>query len=161
MASLNKVMLIGYLGKDPEYKQISETSAVCKFSIATSKTWVDNGKRQEKTEWHNIVVWNRGTNKAADNAAKFLVKGKRVYVEGEISTRSWDDKESGQKRHATDIVANTVTYLDSATKSEEQGKPQNGGWQPPKAKTDDMKFPAPHHVDEPVMSNFDYDSIPF
>lgn len=109
MASVNKVILVGHLGENPELKAVGDSS-VCNFSIATSESWTGkDGSKQEKTEWHRIVVWG----KVAENCAKYLSKGKQVYVEGKLQTRSWDDKE-GVKRYATDIVARDVTFLGSA-----------------------------------------------
>lgn len=107
--SLNKVMLIGRLGQDPELKQVSAGNPVCNFSIATSENWTDkSGQKQEKTEWHRIVVWG----KLAELCQQYLTKGRQAYVEGRLQTRSWEDKE-GQKRYTTEILANTVQFLGS------------------------------------------------
>jgi single-strand DNA-binding protein len=105
---LNKVMIIGNLGQDPELKTINGKS-VCNFSVATSEKWTDKqGQKQEKTEWHRVTVWD----KIAENCAKYLAKGKKVYVEGKLQTRSWE--KDGQKHYATDISANTVQFLSPA-----------------------------------------------
>lgn len=108
MASVNRVTILGNLGQDPDLRYTPSGSAVCNFSVATTEAWNDrDGNRQETTEWHRIVVWN----KQAENCAKYLAKGRTVYVEGKLQTRSWDDKATGQKRYATDIVAQTVQFV--------------------------------------------------
>ena len=105
--SVNKVILVGNLGKDPEVRFTNTGSAVANFSIATSDVWNDrDGKRQERTEWHNIVVWG----KTAEHCGQYLAKGRQVYVEGSIRTRSYDDK-SGNKRYVTEIVAQRIQFL--------------------------------------------------
>jgi len=105
--SVNKVILVGNLGKDPEVRYTQTGSAVANFSIATSEQWNDrDGKRQERTEWHNIVVWG----KQAETCGQYLAKGRQVYVEGSIRTRSYDDK-SGNKRYVTEIVAQRIQFL--------------------------------------------------
>lgn len=107
MAGINKVILVGHLGKDPEVRQIAPNQTVCQFRIATSENWVDkSGQKQERTEWHSIVVWG----KIADICGKYLAKGRQVYVEGRLQTRSWEDQQ-GQKRYTTEIVASTVQFL--------------------------------------------------
>ena len=110
MGNLNKVMLIGRLGKDPEIRYTQSGSAVANFSLATDEYWTDaQGQRQQRTEWHNIVVWN----KLADLAQNYLKQGSQVYVEGRLQTRSWDDAQTGQKRYRTEVVASTLQFLDS------------------------------------------------
>ncbi len=110
MAGVNKAILIGNLGRDPELRYTQSGQAVVNFSIATSESWNDkNGERQERTEWHRIVVWG----KTGENCAQYLSKGRTVYVEGRIQTREWEDRE-GQKRTTTEINAQTVTFLGSA-----------------------------------------------
>ena len=105
--SVNKVILIGNLGKDPEVRFTQTGSAVANFSIATSEQWNDrDGKRQERTEWHNIVVWG----KQAETCGQYLAKGRQVYVEGSIRTRSYDDK-TGTKRYITEVVAQRIRFL--------------------------------------------------
>jgi single-strand DNA-binding protein len=107
MAGINKVILIGNLGKDPEVKYLEGGVAVAKFSLATSETIRDrNGNKTEQTEWHNIVLW-RGL---AEVAEKFLKKGSTVYIEGKIRSRSWEDKE-GTKKYITEIVGDNLTLL--------------------------------------------------
>ncbi|QHL87770.1 single-stranded DNA-binding protein [Nibribacter ruber] len=107
MASINKVILIGNLGKDPEVRHLEGGVAVARFPLATSETFKDkNGERQERTEWHNIVVW-RGL---AEVTEKYLKKGQSVYIEGKIRTNSYQDKE-GVQRYSTEIVADNMTML--------------------------------------------------
>ena len=107
MSSVNKVILIGNLGKDPEIRYTAENTPVANFSLATKEFYKDkNGNRQEVTEWHNIVAW-RGL---AEIAEKYLKKGKQVYVEGKIRSRNWDDKD-GNKRYTTEIVADNFLML--------------------------------------------------
>lgn len=107
MAGVNKVMLIGNLGKDPEVKYLEGGVAVAKFPLATSESYKDKtGKKVDQTEWHNIVLW-RGL---AEIAEKLLKKGAQVYIEGKIRTRSWQDKE-GNKRYTTEIVGDNLTLL--------------------------------------------------
>lgn len=109
MASLNKVMLIGNLGRDPEVRFTPDGSPVATFSVATGEFWTDkNGTRQERTEWHNIVAWN----KLADLAKRYLSKGRQVYIEGRIRTREWDDRD-GNKRRTTEIIATQMVLLGS------------------------------------------------
>lgn len=109
MASLNKAMLIGNLGADPEVRYTASGSSVANFRIATTEVWNNrDGERQERTEWHRIVVWG----KQAEHCGEYLSKGRSVYVEGRIQTREWEDKE-GQKRYTTEINADRVTFLGS------------------------------------------------
>ncbi len=123
MASLNKTLLIGRLGRDPELKYMQNGNAVCGFSIATSETWKDkSGEKQEKTEWHNVVMFG----KLAEIAGEYLNKGSEVYIEGKIETKTWQDKE-GNDRQTTQIIANEMKMLGSPKSSEQkpaQQKPQ-------------------------------------
>jgi single-strand DNA-binding protein len=107
---VNKAIIIGNLGRDPEVRFTPSGRAVAKFSVATTERWTDQqGQRQEKTEWHNIVVWG----KQAETCGQYLSKGRQVYVEGRISTRSYDDKD-GNKRYTTEIIARDVRFLGGA-----------------------------------------------
>lgn len=107
MASVNKVILVGNLGKDPEVRFTPSGRAVAKFSIATKESWMDQeNSRQERTEWHNIVVWG----KQAELCGQYLAKGRQVFIEGAIRSRNYDDKE-GIKRYITEIVAQRVQFL--------------------------------------------------
>ena len=107
--SVNKVILVGRLGRDPEIRSTPSGTTVAKFSIATDERYTDkSGEKQERTEWHNIVAWS----KLAEICGQYLKKGKLVYIEGSLRTDSWDDKETGQKKYRTEIVANTMQMLD-------------------------------------------------
>jgi single-strand DNA-binding protein len=110
MSGVNKVILIGHLGKDPEARQLEGGVSVVSFPMATSETFNKDGRKVEQTEWHNIVMW-RGL---ADVAAKFLQKGKLVYIEGKLRTRSFEDKE-GVKKYTTEVVAENFTLLGRKT----------------------------------------------
>lgn len=110
MSGVNKVILVGHLGKDPEVRHLDNNVSVASFPLATSETYNKDGRRVEQTEWHNIVMW-RGL---ADIAAKYLHKGKLVYIEGKIRTRNYEDKE-GIKRYSTEIVADNFTMLGRKT----------------------------------------------
>jgi single-strand DNA-binding protein len=113
MSSLNKIMLIGNLGRDPEIRYTPEGTPVANFSLATSENWTDkNGSRQEHTEWHNIVAWKR----LADLSQKYLSKGRQVYIEGRIRTREWNDRD-GNKRRTTEVVATQMVLLGSRSQS--------------------------------------------
>jgi single-strand DNA-binding protein len=107
--SVNKVILVGRLGTDPEVKAVGPGTNVARFSVATTESWVKEGQKQEKTEWHRVVVWG----KLADLCGKYLSKGRQVYLEGKLQTRSWED-QSGQKKYSTEVVASTVQFLGSA-----------------------------------------------
>ena len=127
MASINKVILIGNLGRDPELRYTKDGRAVANFTLATNERWRDrDGNNQERTEWHRIVVWE----KQAENCAQYLQKGRSVYVEGRLQTREWEDKE-GHKRHTTEIVAQNVTFLGG--RGEGPGRPSSA---PPSAPGD-------------------------
>jgi single-strand DNA-binding protein len=111
---INKVILIGRLGKDPEVKYSQDGSAITNFSIATDESWKDKaGEKVQKTEWHKIVTYK----KLAEICANYLVKGKLVFIEGKIQTRSWEDKE-GVKRYTTEIVASNMQMLEGKAKDE-------------------------------------------
>lgn len=119
MAGVNKVIVVGRLGTDPEVKTVSNGNTVARLSVATSESWNDkDGQRQERTEWHRIVVWG----KLAELCGKYLSKGRQVYVEGRLQTRSWEDQQ-GQKKYTTEIVANTVQFLggNGASTSADEG----------------------------------------
>lgn len=107
MAGVNKAILVGNLGRDPELRQTPSGQSVCNFTLATSETWNDrNGERVERTEWHRIVAWG----KTGELCAQYLSKGRTVYVEGRIQTREWEDKE-GNKRYTTEINAQNVNFI--------------------------------------------------
>jgi single-strand DNA-binding protein len=107
MGSVNKVILVGNLGRDAEVRSTPRGDTVATLNLATTETWNDReGQRQEKTEWHRVVLWG----KPADSLKQYLVKGKQIYVEGKLQTRQWDDKD-GNKRYTTEIKADRITLL--------------------------------------------------
>jgi single-strand DNA-binding protein len=123
MASVNKVILIGNLGRDPEVRYTQGGSAVANFTLATNEVWTDkSGTRQERTEWHRIVVWG----KQAEIVREHLSKGKQVYIEGSLQTRQWDDKE-GNKRSTTEIKALRVVMLGRPESAEGRAGAPSGG----------------------------------
>ncbi|MBI4040769.1 MAG: single-stranded DNA-binding protein [Deltaproteobacteria bacterium] len=110
MSGINKVILVGRLGQDPEIRHTASGTAVCNFSLATSEYWNDkNNQKQERTEWHRVVVWA----KLAELCSTYLKKGRQAYIEGRLQTRQWEDK-TGNKRYTTEIIASTVQFLGSA-----------------------------------------------
>lgn len=141
MSSVNKVILIGNLGNDPEVRYTQGGSAVANFNMATNEVWNNkDGQREERTEWHRIVCWGR----TAELAGEYLSKGRTVYVEGRLQTREWEDKE-GQKRYTTEIVAQSVKFLGG--RGESSGRPaakaaSGGGVEPaaPVEVEDDIPF---------------------
>jgi single-strand DNA-binding protein len=107
---VNKVILVGNLGRDPELRTTPSGQPVAKFSLATNRRWRDrDGNRQEQTEWHNIVCWGR----QAEVAGQYLTKGKQIYVEGRLETNSWEDRQSGEKKYRTEIVCDNFQMLGS------------------------------------------------
>jgi len=124
-SSLNRVELIGRLGKDPEVKHLQNGSSVANFSVATSESWKDkrSGERQEKTEWHNIVVWNENTIKFVES---YLKKGDLVRLEGKIQTRSWEDND-GNKKYATEVVIPAFAPIDALMKLSFDNDNRGGG----------------------------------
>ncbi|ABF64409.1 Single-strand binding protein [Ruegeria sp. TM1040] len=126
--SLNKVMLIGNLGRDPEVRTFQSGGEVCNLRIATSESWKDRntGERREKTEWHSVAIFNEGLVRVAE---QYLRKGSRVYVEGQLQTRKWQD-QSGQDRYSTEIVlhgfGSTLTMLDGAGGTQQSGYENSG-----------------------------------
>lgn len=119
--SVNKVILIGNLGAAPDVRTTPSGQIVASLSLATSETYTDKaGEKKTTTEWHRVQVWG----KLAELAQRYLGKGRKVFVEGRIQTRSWDDQQSGQKRYSTEIVANNLVFLDSGSGG---GGAQGGG----------------------------------
>ena len=117
--SVNKVILIGRLGRDPEVKYLSNGTAVTNFTLATTETWTKDGERETKTEWHRIVAWGR----LAEVCGEYLHKGSQCYIEGQLQTRHWEDND-GNKRHVTEIRATTMQMLD---KPKAQAEGNNDG----------------------------------
>jgi single-strand DNA-binding protein len=123
MASVNKVILVGNLGRDPETRYNPEGGAICNISVATTETWKDkaSGEKQERTEWHRVVFFNR----LAEIAGEYLKKGSQVYVEGALRTRKWQDKE-GKERYTTEIVAERMQMLGSRSGMGDAGARDRG-----------------------------------
>jgi len=118
---INKAILIGNLGRDPEIRTTPSGQTIAKFSVATSRRWTNReGERQERTEWHNIVCWGR----QAEVAGQYLHKGKQIYIEGRIQTDSWEDRETGKKMYRTEIVCENFQMLGS--------RGDSGGGTPPR-----------------------------
>ena len=148
--SVNKVILVGNLGKDPELRYTASGTAVCNFSIATTESYKDrDGNRQEKTEWHNIVVWRQ----LAEICGKYLTKGKQIYIEGKLQTRKWEDRD-GNTRYSTEIVADQMQMLGRA------GDDSNAGPRREPRQEPSMNQSAPQNNYDNVQFNPD-DDIPF
>jgi single-strand DNA-binding protein len=143
MGSVNKVILVGNLGADPELKYTPSNRPVCNLSLATNEVFKDkSGQRQERTEWHRVTVWGD----QAENCAKYLAKGRAVYAEGRLQTRSWDDKD-GKKRYSTEVVADRVVFLGSGDGGGNRSNSYAGDApgasemsSPPAASDDDIPF---------------------
>ncbi len=143
MASINKVILIGNLGKDPEVRYTTDGTAVASFSIATSENWTDKAtnEKKERTEWHRIVAWRR----LGEICGEYLSKGRQVYVEGKLQTRSWE--KDGVTRYTTEVVASTVQFLGT----------REGG----DGDRTHTEAPGPHTSMEPPYQESSDDDIPF
>ncbi|MEQ4617280.1 MAG: single-stranded DNA-binding protein [Corticimicrobacter sp.] len=126
MASVNKVIIVGNLGRDPEIRYTPDGAAICNVTIATSSQWKDknSGERREETEWHRVVFYNR----LAEIAGEYLRKGRSVYVEGRLKTRKWQDKDTGQDRYATEIVADQMQMLGGREGGGNSGGGSGGGY---------------------------------
>jgi single-strand DNA-binding protein len=150
--SVNKVILIGRLGRDPEVRYTSGGSPVANFSLATDESFKGrNGEKQEHTEWHNIVAWN----KLAEICGEYLTKGKQVYIEGTIRSRQWEDK-SGNKRTSYEIIANTMQMLGSRSDAE---RAASGGARPAASQArEEQSDPGPEPSPEGEITD---DDIPF
>jgi len=141
MAGVNKVIIVGNLGQDPEIRYMPDGTAVANFSVATSDEWKDKqtGEKKERTEWHRIVAWRT----LGEICGKYLTKGRQVYVEGKLQTRSWE--KDGVTRYTTEIIASTVQFLGG----------RDGAAQGPRNQMADQGYP------EPPMANTQDDDIPF
>lgn len=144
---LNKVFLIGNLGRDPEVRALPSGQSVASFSLATTRKWRDrDGQRQEQTEWHQIVVFGR----QAEIAGQYLAKGRQIFVEGRIQTSSWEDRQSGEKKYRTEIIADMFQMLGSRDGS---GGGGGGGesrsWGSPSGSGSDSSAPEPPDDDIP------------
>ncbi|MBN9476872.1 MAG: single-stranded DNA-binding protein [Bordetella sp. SCN 67-23] len=164
MASVNKVILVGNLGRDPEVRYTPDGAAICNVSIATTSQWKDknSGERREETEWHRVVFYNR----LAEIAGEYLKKGRSVYVEGRLKTRKWQDKDTGADKYTTEIVADQMQMLggreggggggeggygDSAPAPRQSNRPASGGG---------GQRPASQSSSAPNFADMD-DDIPF
>ena len=154
MAGINKVILVGNLGKDPEVRSLANGSQVTRITIATSESWTDkqSGQKQERTEWHRVVFFNR----LAEIAGEYLKKGSKVYVEGSLQTRSWEDQQ-GVKKYATEIKANEMQMLDSKGSVDNFASPERA--QPAHTRAKDHYTPEAGNQAQAVEA-FD-DDIPF
>jgi single-strand DNA-binding protein len=150
---VNKVILIGNLGQDPEVRYMPNGQAVANVTIATSESWKDKntGEQQEKTEWHRLVLFRR----LGEIAGEYLKKGSKIYIEGKLQTRKWQDN-TGQDRYTTEIVVNELQMLDSKGQGSSGGQPAPAGGQA-QAPSD-----APQQAPAPTMAGAEYDDdIPF
>ena len=144
MGSVNKVILVGNLGRDAELRYTPGGAAVATLNLATTEVWNDKqGQKQEKTEWHRIVLWG----KQAESLQEYLVKGKQIYIEGRLQTRQWDDKE-GNKRYTTEIKADRITLLGGGGGGRSGGMDRGGSHQA-------------SGPEEPPMEPITDDDIPF
>ncbi|MEJ2041584.1 MAG: single-stranded DNA-binding protein [Desulfosarcinaceae bacterium] len=145
MAGVNKAIIVGRLGRDPEMRYMPDGTAVANFSVATSENWTDKqtGEKKERTEWHRIVAWRR----LGEICGEYLSKGREVYVEGRLQTRSWE--QDGVTRYATEIYATTVQFLGGRDENAGGGRRQAGG------RVADQGYP------EPPMPDSQDDDIPF
>lgn len=150
MASLNKVLILGNLGSDPELKMLPSGQAVANFNVATNESWYDknSGQRQERTEWHRIVVFGR----LAEQCHQFLKKGRTAFIEGRLQTREWEDKE-GKKRYTTEINALNVQFIGG--QGQGQGQGQGGG------RDFDAPIAEPVGRDNPPPAPISDDDVPF
>jgi len=152
MASVNKVIIVGNLGADPETRYSASGDAICNIRVATTETWKDknSGEKQERTEWHRIVFYR----KLAEIAGQYLKKGSQVYIEGKIRTRKWQDKD-GQDRYSTDIEATEMTML-----GKREGSGFDSGSNQP-SRPPSSSFPSSEGGSKPAFSDFGDDDIPF
>jgi single-strand DNA-binding protein len=160
MASVNKVILVGNLGRDPEVRQTTGGVSVCGFSLATTRNWKnrDSGERQEETEWHRVICYDR----LADVAGQYLTKGRSVYVEGRLKTRTWEDKD-GKDRYTTEIVVEHLQLLGARGDDDSSGSARPAPAPSPRQQRE--AAPAPRAPSQPArrdtgFDDFDQD-IPF
>ena len=157
MASLNNVMLIGNLGKDPEIRYTQSGSSVANFSVATTDRFTDRqGQRQERTEWHDIVAFDRN----ADLAQSYLKKGKSVYIEGRLQTRSWEDQQ-GKKRYRTEVVVNFMQFLDSRPSNDSGTHDDDIAQQQPQILNESLVKEASSEDNQNENEEYIKDDIPF
>ncbi len=164
MASVNKVILVGNLGRDPEVRYSPDGAAICNVSIATTSQWKDkaSGEKREETEWHRVVMYNR----LAEIAGEYLKKGRSVYIEGRLRTRKWQDKDTGTDRYSTEIVADQMQMLGGRDGEEgaDAGRRSSGG-APPTRQSSAAPARAATHAAHPQPSGGGVagldDDIPF
>jgi single-strand DNA-binding protein len=151
--SVNKVILIGNLGKDPEIKFTPNGTQVAKFSLATNERFKDkDGQWQDRTEWHNIVAWQ----KLAEIVGQYVKKGSKLYIEGRIQTSSWDDRETGQKKYRTEIIAGDLVLLSGRSEGDSEGREYSRG------AAAGGNFDQSHPQEEPAhATNIQDEDIPF
>ena len=157
---VNKVILVGNLGADPETRYMPSGGAITSFSVATSETWKDKqtGQPQERTEWHRVVIFGR----LAEIAGEYLKKGSKVYIEGSLRTRKWQDQQSGQDRWTTEIVAAEMQMLDSRGSAEGGAYQGGGGFNQSAPAAAPSKAPAQGGAPAPAQDFNDFDDdIPF
>lgn len=160
MAGVNKVILVGNLGRDPEVRYTKSGQAVASFSLATSERWTGkDGNKEEKTEWHRIVAWG----KLGEICGEYLSKGKQVYIEGRLQTREWEDND-GNKKQTTEIVANNMTMLGQAgggSGSGYEGGSSSGGSHGSSSQGSSSKSSASNSSSSGGSDDFEDDDIPF
>jgi single-strand DNA-binding protein len=151
--SVNKVILVGNLGKDPEVKFTPSGVPVAKFSLATNERYKDkSGEWQDRTEWHNIVAWQR----LAEIVGEYVKKGSKVYIEGRLQTSSWEDKQSGEKKYRTEIIANDLVLLGGRGEGDGESRSSRGA---SAAASSDQRA---QHAEEPAHSaEITDEDIPF
>ncbi len=158
--SFNKVMLLGNLGQDPDLRYNPSGTPVCNFSLATNEHWLDkDGQKQQRTEWHRIVVWGKN----GENCSRYLAKGRQVFVEGRIETRSWEGKD-GQKRYTTEVIARNVQFIGTAPTSEADTTERVQSDQETQQSEDKLSSnqnPPVESYQVHTESNFTADDIPF
>jgi single-strand DNA-binding protein len=153
--SLNKVMLIGNLGKDPEVKYTPSGVPVAKFSLATNERFKDKaGEWQDRTEWHNIVAWQR----LAEIIGEYVKKGSKVYIEGRLQTSSWEDKQSGEKKYRTEIIASDLVLLGGRGGGAEGGEHEG---RPARSAAASSSFDQRTHAEEHAPTEITDEDIPF
>jgi single-strand DNA-binding protein len=155
--SINKVMILGRLGTDPEIRYTPSGSAVCNFSVATSESWTDknSGQKNEKTEWHRIVVWG----KQAENCHKYLAKGRQAFIEGKLQTRSWDDKD-GNKKYTTEIVSSNVQFIGGSPSTGDDASNYSSG-DSNQYQSQNNSFSGSENMNIQPNDSFAADDIPF
>jgi len=161
--SINKVILIGHLGKDPDVRYTPSGTPVAKFSLATNERYKDkSGEWQDRTEWHNIVAWQR----SAEIIGEYVKKGSRVYIEGRLHTSSWEDKQSGDKKYRTEIVARELVLLGGGREQSDHTAdqaPARNGHRPSSQRRDsfDQRVPGNDHEEPPEPGALADEDIPF